>query len=67
MVVFIDGRPILTRLLPICARAIRLDANDSVAYYTLGSAYCGKNNLDNAIANYTEAIRLSCNVVAGIL
>jgi tetratricopeptide (TPR) repeat protein len=43
--------------------AVRLNPNDSYAYYIRGLACANKRNHDHAIADYSEAVRLNPNYV----
>ena len=41
-----------------CTQAIRMNPNDSNAYYYRGLAYGKKGNYDEAIADFTKAITI---------
>src|ERR1039458_8321361 len=42
-----------------CSKAIEIDPKNEVAYYTRGSAKCGKGDWSGGIADYSKAIDLN--------
>jgi tetratricopeptide (TPR) repeat protein len=54
-----DIRPICKAQISDCNKAIELNPRDAQLYFSRGSAHCGLDQYDKAIADYTKAIELN--------